>query len=163
MIAASTEVLEATEEIKLVPKRLHSVVRQRIIALLASELGLDVALPELAVAVLDSEGRQIVPDVVVVSPRSEYANGALTSGGDLAVEIMSPKQSFSEMLEKCERILAADIVPVCWLLWPENGAAYTFDTTLRQEHEQLAFRWQLSRLVTVSVNDLLGSLPPGAE
>ena len=39
MIAATTEVLEATEEIKPVPKRLHSIVQQRIVALLAKELG----------------------------------------------------------------------------------------------------------------------------
>ncbi len=154
------EILEAAEECKPSPKRLHSIVQQRIIALLVRELGLDVALPELAVGVLDAEGKQIVPDVVVVRPDAHYENGVLTSGAVAAVEIMSPTQSFAGLVDKCERMLVSDIVPVCWLFWPEHTAAYTFDLGrgLFQEATKLGFTYD-SRSVTLSVNDVLGNLP----
>ncbi len=154
------EILEAAEECKPVPKRLHSIVQQRIIALLVNELGLDVALPELAVAVLDAEGKQIVPDVVIVRPSARYENGVLTNGAVAAVEIMSPKQSFAGMVDKCERMLVSGIVPVCWLLWPEHAAAYSFDFSggLVQEASHLRFTYD-SRSVTLNVSEILGNLP----
>ncbi len=160
LVMIAPEVLEAAEECKPLPKRLHSIVQQRIIALLVRELGLDVALPELAVGVLDAERKQIVPDVVVVHPGAQYERGVLTNGAVAAVEIMSPEQSFAGMVDKCERMLISGIVPVCWLLWPEHTAAYTFDLRrgLFQEATKLGFTYD-SRNVVLALTDILGNLP----
>lgn len=163
-IMIATEILEAVEEIKPFPKRLHAIVQQRILALLMRELGMDIALPELAVAVLDSIGKQIVPDVVVLAPDAHFENGVLVKGANLAVEIMSPRQSFSGIVNKCERLLTAGLVPVCWVFWPEHRNAYTFQPTrgLIQEDSTLAFTYG-ARSLTLSLHDILGNLPDSDE
>lgn len=43
----------------------------------------------------------------------------------LAVEISSPKQDFSDLIEKCESLLAAG-APVCWIVDPEKRQAWIF-------------------------------------
>lgn len=144
------------------PKRLHAIVQQRIVYLLTTELGLDFALPELAVAVLDENGRNLVPDVIALGVPAEFENGVLAHGGDLAVEIMSPKQQFSQLIGKCERLLSSGIVPTCWIIWPEHGAAYSFDLQhgLVQQATSLPFRSTItSRVVSLPLVDVVGNLP----
>lgn len=144
------------------PKRLHALVQQRIIVLLTRELGLDLVLPELAVALLDGEGRNIVPDVVALGASTQFKQGVLVTGADLAVEIMSPKQQFSQLVEKCERLLASGLVPTCWIIWPEKGAAYTYDLQrgLVQATTAIAFAsTRGSEPVVLSLEDIVGNLP----
>jgi Uma2 family endonuclease len=154
--------LETDEEVKPSPKRLHAIVQERIIFLLTKEMGLDLALPALAVAVLDDEGRNIVPDVIALGASAQFENEILSTGADLAVEIMSPKQQFSHLIGKCERLLVSGIVPTCWIIWPEHQTAYNFDLPhgLLQETTKLHFgSTSASRSVTLSLVDVVGNLP----
>ena len=64
------------------------------------------------------------------------------------------------MIDKCERLLVSGLVPVCWLIWPEHNAAFSFDLKrgLSQESGQLVSAYG-SRHVVLSLSDVLGNLP----
>jgi Uma2 family endonuclease len=43
----------------------------------------------------------------------------------LAVEIMSPGQTLSDLLDRCERLQKSG-TPQCWLIWPEKRQAWIY-------------------------------------
>ncbi len=65
---------------------------------------------------------RIVSDVTVFLQTAQFIDGDLASPPALAVEISSPKQNFSDLLEKCESLLAAGAA-MCWIVDPERRQA----------------------------------------
>ncbi len=62
--------------------------------------------------------------------RCHYEDGDLADPPLLAIEIMSPAQTFSNIRDKCERLIAAG-AGTCWLLWPERREGWTFTAGAR--------------------------------
>jgi Uma2 family endonuclease len=121
--AYHTELIDGHEVEKLLPKKLHARVQAFLLRMLGIKLpGPYEALPELNV--LCGEDR-LVPDITVTERTARYEDGDLADPPLLAVEIMSPGQSLSNMLNKCERLHKAG-TPECWVIWPEKRQAWTY-------------------------------------
>lgn len=80
------------------------------------------ALPELNVL---CGADRLVPDVVIVERSARYEDGDLADPPVLAIEIMSPGQPLSNLLDRCERLHKAG-TPLCWVVWPERRQAWMF-------------------------------------
>ena len=84
------------------------------------------------------------PDVAFVStarlPAGDDRSGFFDGPPDLAVEVVSPRDSFSELAEKIEDYLAAG-TKLVWIVDPAKQTVTTYDTTRRavvlQRHETL--------------------------
>lgn len=77
----------------------------------------------------------------------------------LCVEIMSPGQTLSDMISKCERLIAGGC-PMCWLIWPAKRLAYTFSDSVGLETELNTLRGgPFLDSVRVSVIELFKDLP----
>jgi Uma2 family endonuclease len=117
------ELIDGREIEKPLPKKLHA----RVQAFLMRVLGLKVprpyeALPELNVLCGND---RLVPDITIVDRSAHYEDGDLADQPAIAIEIMSPGQTFSNMVDKCERLHKAG-TPQCWVIWPERRQAWIF-------------------------------------
>ncbi|MBV8808436.1 MAG: Uma2 family endonuclease [Acidobacteriaceae bacterium] len=61
---------------------------------------------------------RLAPDVTIARRNARYVDGDLADPAVFAVEIMSPGQTLSNILDKAERICRAG-TPICWIIWPE--------------------------------------------
>jgi Uma2 family endonuclease len=68
---------------------------------------------------------RLVPDITIVEQSARYEDGDLADPPILAVEIMSPGQTLSQLLDRCERLQKAG-TPQCWIVWPERRQAWTY-------------------------------------
>lgn len=68
---------------------------------------------------------RLVPDVVIVGRSARYEDGDLAEPPILAIEIMSPGQTLSNIVDRCERLHKAG-TPQCWVIWPERRQVWMF-------------------------------------
>ncbi len=128
---------------KPVPTITHASLQKRALTLLSSAgepLGM-IALPEVSLnqkAVERSDW--MTPDVMVSDANGfrEAENGHALPPVALAVEILSPGQSFLVMREKAERYLAWGVRGV-WLIDPESKAALCFSSDIGAGSGHLIF------------------------
>src|SRR5882724_7722348 len=117
------ELIDGCEVEKPLPKKLHARVQAYLVRVLGVKLPrLYEALPELNV--LCGKDR-LVPDVTVMERSARYEDGDLADPPLLAVEIMSPGQTLSQLLDRCERLHKAG-TRQCWIVWPEQRQAWMF-------------------------------------
>jgi Uma2 family endonuclease len=117
------ELIDGREIEKHLPKKLHARVQAYLVRVLGVKLPkLYEALPELNV--LCGEDR-LVPDVTVMERSARYEDGDLADPPLLAVEIMSPGQTLSQLLDRCERLQKGG-TPQCWIIWPERRQAWMY-------------------------------------
>jgi Uma2 family endonuclease len=106
------------------PKKLHAFIQAYLMRVLsASMLSNARVLFELNVLCGDD---RIVPAVIVVPHNARYIEGDLADPAILAVEIISPRQSLSNLMDKAERLLKAG-TPMCWIIWPERRQAWMYN------------------------------------
>jgi Uma2 family endonuclease len=118
-----TELIDGREVEKPLPKKLHARVQAFLVRILGMKLERPYeALPELNV--LCGEDR-LVPDITLTKRSAVYKDGDLAEPPLLAVEIMSPGQTLSNLVDKCERLHKAG-APQCWIVWPERRQAWIF-------------------------------------
>lgn len=119
------ERIDGQEVQKPLPKLRHAILQKLILielSKLEGQLGVQV-LPELDVLV--GGGDWVVPDLVVAARGTRFENGMLAGPAELAIEILSPGQAFSDLLDKCERLHRAGTVH-CWVFWPEKREAWHY-------------------------------------
>ena len=117
------ELIDGREIEKPLPKKLHARVQAFLMRVLGSKAPMPYeTLPELNVVCGKD---RLVPDITVVERSAYYAEGDLADPAALAVEILSPGQTFSNMLDKCERLHKAG-TSQCWVIWPERRQAWIY-------------------------------------
>jgi Uma2 family endonuclease len=119
------EYIDGRVRAKAVPQFKHSLLTLRItnhLNAFAEAAGLGLALPELRCTF---EGRSIVPDVVflleahIPEPPGDEMEGHSLRPPDIHVEIISPKQSVHDSVEKLTHATAHGC-PLGWLIHPEQ-------------------------------------------
>ena len=117
------ELIDGREIEKPLPKKLHPRVQAFLMRMLGSKAPMPYeTLPELNV--LCGKDR-LIPDITVVERSAHYTEGDLADPAALAIEILSPRQTFSNMLDKCERLHKTG-TPQCWVIWPERRQAWIY-------------------------------------
>lgn len=117
------ELIDGVEVEKPLPKNLHAFVQSYLLVFLTQMLPRPYRVAS-ELNVLCGKDR-LVPDITVMKRDAHYEDGDLADPPLLAIEIMSPAQTFSNIRGKCERLIAAG-AGTCWLLWPERREAWTF-------------------------------------
>jgi len=118
-----TERIAGKEIQKPLPKKLHAIIQMYLLMLLKSSLPEEYrVLPELNVI---CGGERIVPDITVYQRGAKFVDGDLADQPVLAVEIASPKQTFSDLLAKCERLVEAGTA-MTWIILPEKRQGWMF-------------------------------------
>lgn len=135
------ELIDGQELQKPLPKKLHALVQMRLAIQLSQWQGqLNVrVMTELAVLCGNQHDARIVPDIVVARRGATYKDGMLAQGAELAVEIMTAGQTFSDLLSKCEHLHSGGTT-YCCILWPEKRSAWHYfaDGTLEHVTDTLA-------------------------
>ncbi len=117
-----TELIGGIELEKPLPKNLHSFVQTFLIQRFGSDLPPHYrVLSEMNVRCGQD---RLVPDVAIAARDAKYLDGDLLGPPLLAVEIMSPGQRLSSLIDKSERLIANG-VDICWIIWPEKQKAWT--------------------------------------
>lgn len=115
------ELIDGLEVVKPLAKKLHALIQSYLIGLFRLRVPKTYqVLSELNV--LCSSDR-LVPDVIIAHRDARYVDGDLADPPLFAVEIMSPGQSLSNIVDKAERICAAG-TPRCWVIWPERRQSW---------------------------------------
>jgi Uma2 family endonuclease len=129
------ERIDGREVRKPLPKKLHAFVQSYLIRILSVNAQPNVrVLSELNVLCADD---RVIPDVTVVRRNARYIDGDLTDPAILAVEILSPGQPLSILIDKAERLIKAGTT-MCWIIWPERRQAWMFSVdALREAGETL--------------------------
>ena len=118
-----TELIDGCEVEKPLPKNLHAFIQTFLGAVLLARLRRRYrAATELNVL---CGADRLVPDVTVMERSARYENGDLADPPVLAIEIMSPGQTLSNLLDRCERLHKAG-TSQCWIVWPEQRQAWMF-------------------------------------
>jgi Uma2 family endonuclease len=118
-----TELIDGCKVEKPLPKNLHAFIQTFLAVVFTARLPKRYrAGTELNV--LCGKDR-LVPDVTVMERSARYENGDLADPLILAVEIMSPGRTLSQLLDRCERLHRAG-TPQCWIIWPERRQAWTY-------------------------------------
>jgi len=100
--AYHTELIDGCEVEKPLPKNLHAFIQTFLGAALLARLPRRYrAATELNVL---CGADRLVPDVTVMERSARYENGDLADPPVLAVEIMSPGQTLSDLVDRCERL-----------------------------------------------------------
>jgi Uma2 family endonuclease len=131
------ELIDGREVQKPLPKNLHAFIQSYLIRVLGARLSGQKyrVLPELNV--FCGEDR-LVPDITVAARKAEYRDGDLADPALLCVEIVSPGQTFSALVDRAERLLKSG-TPACWLIWPERRQAWTYTAeNIREATEVLS-------------------------
>jgi Uma2 family endonuclease len=129
------ERIDGREVQKPLPKKLHAFVQSYLIRILSGN-------PQPSVRILSElnvlcGNDRVIPDVTVVRRNARYIDGDLADPAILAVEILSPGQPLSVLIDKAERLIKAG-TPMCWIIWPERRQAWMFSVdALREAGETL--------------------------
>ncbi len=130
-----TELINGQEIEKPLGKKTHAYIQSVLMRLLfgLSELKDYLILPELNVLCNINHQDRIVPDIAIVPKKAQYRDGDLLDPPVLAIEIISPGQSFDDLLDKCERLCVSG-TPTCWIMLPAKRQAwiYSSDGILRR-------------------------------
>lgn len=118
------ELIDGREIEKPVPKELHAIIQTFLIEALRIRLSKQKyrVLSELNVLCGDD---RLVPDITVARRNAKYRDGDLADPALLCIEIFSPGQTFSSLIDRVERLLRAG-TPLCWLIWPERRQAWMY-------------------------------------
>ena len=117
------ELIDGHEVEKPLPKNLHAFIQTFLAATFSARLPRRYrAATELNV--LCGPDR-LIPDITVMERSARYEDGDLADAPALAVEIMSPGQTLSDLVDRCERLHKAG-TPQCWIIWPERRQAWMF-------------------------------------
>ena len=158
--AYHTELIDGREVEKPLPKEIHAIIQAYLQLTLSSILsrGKFRVLPELNVLCGKNHEDRLVPDVTVVPRDAEYRDGDLFDAAILCIEILSPGQTLSNLLDKAERLLKGG-TPVCWLIWPERRQAWSYrPDELREATESLSVTFAESERVEVNLRDMWAEL-----
>ncbi len=122
-IGGQTELIDGHEIQKPLAKRLHSIIQVFLIQWFGRELpvGFDIG-SELNV--LCGPDR-LVADVTIADASARYEQGDLADPALIAVEILSPGQTISDLFDKGNRLLRAG-VKTCWIIWPEKRRTWIY-------------------------------------
>ncbi len=133
------ELIDGLEIQKCLPRKLHAGIQSYLIRALGAKLPdfLEV-LGELNVLCGENQQDRVVPDLTVVRLDATYHDDDLFGPAILCVEIMSPGQMLSSLLDKSERILKGG-TPLCWVIWPERCQAWMYGPDGLIEAAQLLF------------------------
>jgi len=125
------ELIDGREIQKPLPKNLHAFIQTYLLQWFGRELPKQYRVASELNVICGSD--RLVPDVILTTRNAHYVDGDLVDPPLLAVEIMSPGQTLSDLLNKCERMLATG-TPICWVIWPERREAWTYtrDEALRE-------------------------------
>ncbi|MGC2661321.1 MAG: Uma2 family endonuclease, partial [Bryobacteraceae bacterium] len=139
---------------KPVPTSYHSFIESLLCVLLAVRAKQFFALPELHVRLRPR--KFLVPDLAVVR-REMFEHPYPTKPVYLCVEIVSPDDRPEELLAKCEEYHAWG-VPYCWVIDPEQRAAWIYDrhaesVKLRESESLIAGE------IEIPLTDLFSQLP----
>ncbi len=144
------ELIDGQEIQKPLPKTLHGIVQARLIVELSRWTGQLNLIVSSEQDVLCGPDR-LIPDVTVASANGPFENGSMKSENlDLAVEIMSPGQTFLDMLGKCERLVLTG-TRMCWIIWPKRRKAWVYQhgQAPLEVTQQFIFRDQIISLSTL--------------
>jgi Uma2 family endonuclease len=131
------ELIDGREIQKALPKLLHAIIQSYLIRVLSTQFSEQKYRVLSELNVLCGEDR-LVPDITVAGRNAKYRDGDLADPALLCIEIFSPGQTFSTLLDRAERLLKAG-TPACWLVWPERRQAWTFTAEkLREATEVLS-------------------------
>ncbi len=121
--AYHTELIDGLEVEKPLPKRLHGMLQAFITAWLLRHLPqtLDVMTELNVICGAD----RLIPDIVVARGSAVYVNEDLAEAPLLVVEILSPGQTISEMLDRCTRLLRFG-TGTCWIIDPVKRKAWNY-------------------------------------
>jgi Uma2 family endonuclease len=91
-----------------------------------------------------------IPDISVVSENARDDRGFLLDPPILCVEVISPEQRFSTLLQKCEAYHQFG-VPYCWVIDPDRKISWEYhrEGTLTQGNEFLT-----AGDIRISLNEL---------
>jgi Uma2 family endonuclease len=117
------ELIDGREIEKPLPKNLHAFIQTYLAAMFLTRLPRRYRAGTELNVLCGSD--RLVPDVTVMERSARYENGDLADPPVLAVEIMSPGQTLSDLIDRCERLHKAG-APQCWIIWPETRQAWTF-------------------------------------
>ncbi|MDQ2773452.1 MAG: Uma2 family endonuclease [Acidobacteriota bacterium] len=150
------ELIDGREIQKRVPRNLHAFIQPFLIQWFGRELAAAAGSKHRVVSELNVLCREdrLVPDVTVVLRTAAYKRGDLADPAALAVEIMSPGQVLSDLMDRCERLLASG-TSVCWLIWPERRKAWEYKIDSFREYSFM----EASESLTVQIEDCSLSLP----
>ena len=157
--AYHTELIDGREVEKPLPKLLHARIQSFLIRILASMLSRRIeVLSELNVLCGNDHRDRLVPDVTVVDRNAQYRDGDLFDAAILCIEILSPGQTLSNLLDKAERLLKGG-TPVCWLIWPERRQAWSYrPDELREATESLSVTLAEGERLEVNLRDMWAEL-----
>ncbi|MGA8025761.1 MAG: Uma2 family endonuclease [Bryobacteraceae bacterium] len=116
-----TELIDGVEVEKPLPKNLHAFIQTYLIAFLTQTLPKNYRVASELNVICGKD--RLVPDVTVIERMARYEDGDLADSPLLAVEIMSPGQTFASLLDKCKRLLNTG-TQTCWMIWPERREAW---------------------------------------
>ncbi|MGA8028155.1 MAG: Uma2 family endonuclease [Bryobacteraceae bacterium] len=133
-----TELIDGQEIQKPLPKTLHGIVQARLIVELSKWAGKLRLIVSSEQDILCGPDR-LVPDIVLAGEEGPFENGYIKAEDlELAVEIMSPGQTFSDLLSKCERLSHCG-TRTCWMIWPKKRKAWVYSAP-EQEVSSFTFR-----------------------
>lgn len=119
------EILDGQEVEKPLPKTLHGIVQARLIVELSKWTGELKLLVSSEQDVLCGTDR-IVPDITLLAEEGPFEQGRMRAADvRLAIEIMSPGQTYGDLVSKCDRLHRFG-TPLCWLLWPKKRKAWVY-------------------------------------
>ena len=151
------EVIDGVPQEKPTPRLLHILIQTRLLLLLRQYWGERNVLQQLDV--LTGGSNFVAPDLVLVGDEAIYRHGMLASPALLAVEIMSPGQTFAKMLDKCERLHATG-TELCWVIWPKKRRAWIYrPEDLLEEKQSLHAPLPDGRTLPVALEELFANLP----
>jgi Uma2 family endonuclease len=117
------ELIDGREVEKPLPKKLHAFAETFSTRRFGDEAA--AALPSPAGIERPLRRRPAGPRHCDHGRSARYEDGDLADPPTLAVEIMSPGQALSDLVDRCERLHNAG-APQCWIIWPETRQAWTF-------------------------------------
>ena len=151
------EVIDGVPQEKPTPRLLHILIQTRLLLLLREYWGERNVLQQLDV--LTGGSNFVAPDLVLAGDEAVYRHGMLASPALMAVEIMSPGQTFSKMLDKCERLHAAG-TELCWVIWPKKRRAWIYrPEDLAEEKQVLQAPLPDGRTLSINLEELFANLP----
>lgn len=158
--AYHTELIDGREVEKPLSKLLHARIQSFLIRVLASllskrvEVSLGIERP-----LRKRSPRPPRTGCDSGSPHNaEYRDGDLFDPAILCVEILSPGQTLSNLLDKAERLLKGG-TPSCWLIWPERRQAWIYrQDELREATESLSATLADGERLEINLSDMWAEL-----
>lgn len=155
--AYHTEFIDGREIQKPLPKNLHAFIQSFLLQWCGRELPKQYRVVSELNVICGHD--RLVPDAVVIPRSARFVDGDLADPALLAIEIMSPGQTLSDLLDRCERLVKAG-TPVCWIIWPERRKAWTYTSEETLKEDSKALRMMLmDEPLDLSLSEMWAELP----